>query len=280
MVDIKYSQNFYLNKTNLEKLLKLSNINSNDTVLDIGAGTGVITEGLSKYAKLVIAYELDDRYFKQLKDKFQNNPNILLLKKDFLNTELPKKDFKIFANIPFSITSDIVSKITDVDSNLKEAFLFVQKESAQRYIGKPRNTQRATILSFMFESNIIEEFRRKDFNPIPKVDIVLLYIKKKDVGKKDYVLYRDFITYIFNQRSSFVGDTFKKIFTYKQLRYINEYIKRNNHFKPTDIPMDYYTVLFEKFKVNGDRYIGKVRGYYSKHLKQHSKREKVHRTRT
>ena len=104
MVDIKYSQNFYLNKTNLEKLLKLSNINSNDTVLDIGAGTGVITEGLSKYAKLVIAYELDDRYFKQLKDKFQNNPNILLLKKDFLNTELPKKDFKIFANIPFSIT--------------------------------------------------------------------------------------------------------------------------------------------------------------------------------
>ncbi|MFA5633598.1 MAG: rRNA adenine N(6)-methyltransferase family protein [Candidatus Dojkabacteria bacterium] len=280
MVDIKYSQNFYLNKTNLEKLFKVSGIDSNDTVLDIGAGTGVITEGLSKYAKLVIAYELDDRYFKQLKDKFQNNPNILLIKKDFLNTELPKKDFKIFANIPFFITSDIVNKITDVDSGLREAFLFVQKESAQRYIGKPNNTQIATILSFMFESNIIEEFRRKDFNPIPKVDIVLLCIKKKDVDKKDYVLYRDFVTYVFNQRNSFVGDTFKKIFTYKQLRYINEYIKRNNYSKPTDIPLDYYTVLFEKFKVNGDRYIDKVRDYYSKHLKQHSKREKVHRTRT
>lgn len=280
MVDIKYSQNFYLNKVNLEKLFKLSGIDSNDTVLDIGAGTGVITEGLSKYAKLVIAYELDDRYFKQLKDKFQNNPNILLIKKDFLNTELPKKDFKIFANIPFFITSDIVNKITDADSGLKEAFLFVQKESAQRYIGKPKNTQIATILSFMFESNIIEEFRRKDFNPIPKVDIVLLCIKKKDVDKKDYVLYRDFVTYVFNRRNSFVGDTFKKIFTYKQLRYINEYIKRNNYSKPTDIPLDYYTVLFEKFKVNGDRYIDKVRGYCSKHLKQHSKREKVHRTRT
>lgn len=279
MVDIKYSQNFYLNKVNLEKLFKLSGIDSNDTVLDIGAGTGVITEGLSKYAKLVIAYELDDRYFKQLKDKFQNNPNILLIKKDFLNTELPKKDFKIFANIPFFITSDIVNKITDADSGLKEAFLFVQKESAQRYIGKPKNTQIATILSFMFESNIIEEFRRKDFNPIPKVDIVLLCIKKKDVDKKDYVLYRDFVTYVFNRRNSFVGDTFKKIFTYKQLKYINKDIKINNYLKPTDIPLDYYTTLFEKFKVNGDRYIDKVRGYYSKHLKQHSKREKVHRTR-
>ena len=54
MVDIKYSQNFYTNKTNLQRLIKLSGINSNDIVLDIGAGTGIITEELSKYAKKVI----------------------------------------------------------------------------------------------------------------------------------------------------------------------------------------------------------------------------------
>ncbi|NLB11881.1 hypothetical protein GX830_00690 [Candidatus Dojkabacteria bacterium] len=279
MVDIKYSQNFYRNRTNLNKLIKLSNINSNDIVLDVGAGEGIITEELSKYSKEVIAYELDKRCFKKLEERFQGSTNVLLKNEDFLNTELPKKDFKIFANIPFSITSDIVSKITDIDSTLEEAFLFVQKESALRYVGIPQSTQIATIYSFLYEMKVVTEFNRSDFKPVPSVDVVLLCIRKKDTNKKDFILYRDFVTYIFNQRNTFVGDTFKKIFTYKQLKYINKDIKTNNYLKPTDIPLDYYTTLFEKFKVNGDRYIDKVRGYYSKHLKQHSKREKVHRTR-
>ena len=278
MVDIKYSQNFYTNKTNLQRLIKLSGINSNDIVLDIGAGTGIITEELSKYAKKVIAYELEQKYYKKLKDKFSDSPDVQLLNEDFLSTSLPKEDFKVFSNIPFSITADIISKITSANSKLREAFLFVQKESALRFLGRPKNTQISAILSFMYDIRIIEEFRWEDFKPVPNVDIVLLNLKSKGYNKQDYQLYRDFITYVFNQINSSVLDTFKKLFTYKQLKYISKDIIVNSYFKPTDIPSDYYLHVFQKFKLNGNRYINRVKGYYLKHLEQHSKREKVHRT--
>jgi len=279
MTDIKYSQNFYTNKEKLEDVIKFLKINSKDVVLDIGAGTGIITEELSKYANKVIAYELDQRYFKKLQEKFNNSSNIILKNENFLNIELPRKEFKIFSNIPFFITADIINKITDVNSKLEEAFLFVQKESAERFAGEPKNTQIATILSFMYEIKIREKFQKKDFKPMPNVDIVLLNIRRKDFNKKDFQLYRDFITYIFNQMNYSVLDTFKKLFTYKQLKYINQYLNKNRYSKPTDIPLDYYLNIFQEFKLNGKNYINKVNGYYSKHLKQHSNREKVHRTR-
>jgi 23S rRNA (adenine-N6)-dimethyltransferase len=279
MLDIKYSQNLYTNKEKLKETIKLSEINFSDIVLDIGAGTGIIAEELSRYAKQVIAYELDQKYFKKLEEKFNNSSNIILKNENFLNIELPRKEFKIFSNIPFFITTDIINKITDVNSKLEEAFLFVQKESAERFAGEPKNTQIATILSFMYEIKIREKFQKKDFKPMPNVDIVLLNIRRKDFNKKDFQLYRDFITYIFNQMNYSVLDTFKKLFTYKQLKYINQYLNKNRYSKPTDIPLDYYLNIFQEFKLNGKNYINKVNGYYSKHLKQHSNREKVHRTR-
>ena len=279
MLDIKYSQNLYTNKEKLKEIIKLSEINFSDIVLDIGAGTGIIAEELSRYAKQVIAYELDQKYSRELEEKFNNSSNIILKNENFLNIELPRKEFKIFSNIPFFITTDIINKITDVNSKLEEAFLFVQKESAERFAGEPKNTQIATILSFMYEIKIREKFQKKDFKPMPNVDIVLLNIRRKDFNKKDFQLYRDFITYIFNQMNYSVLDTFKKLFTYKQLKYINQYLNKNRYSKPTDIPLDYYLNIFQEFKLNGKNYINKVNGYYSKHLKQHSNREKVHRTR-
>ena len=279
MIDIKYSQNLYTNKEKLKEIIKLSEINFSDIVLDIGAGTGIIAEELSRYAKQVIAYELDQKYFKKLEEKFKNNSNVVLKNENFLNVQLPKKTFKIFSNIPFFVTADIINKITDVNSKLEEAFLFVQKESAERFAGEPKNTQIATILSFMYEIKVREKFQKKDFKPMPNVDIVLLNIRRKDFNKKDFQLYRDFITYIFNQMNYSVLDTFKKLFTYKQLKYINQYLNKNRYSKPTDIPLDYYLNIFQEFKLNGKNYINKVNGYYSKHLKQHSNREKVHRTR-
>lgn len=279
MIDIKYSQNLYTNKEKLKEIIKLSEINFSDIVLDIGAGTGIIAEELSRYAKQVIAYELDQKYFKKLEEKFKNNSNVVLKNENFLNVQLPKKTFKIFSNIPFFVTADIINKITDVNSKLEEAFLFVQKESAERFAGEPKNTQIATILSFMYEIKIREKFQKKDFKPMPNVDIVLLNIRRKDFNKKEFHLYRDFITYIFNQMNYSVLDTFKKLFTYKQLKYINQYLNKNRYSKPTDIPLDYYLNIFQEFKLNGKNYINKVNGYYSKHLKQHSNREKVHRTR-
>jgi len=279
MVDIKYSQNLYTNGGNLRRIIDAINLNSFDTVIDIGAGKGVITQELVKHCDNVIAYELDPRYFDILEKLFKDNPNVILRKEDFLTSTLPNKKYKVFANIPFSLTSDIINKITDIDSRLVEAFLFVQKESSERYMGIFNNTQIATILSSTYDLCVIEDFERRDFNPIPNVDVVLLRITKKDNPETEVKLYRDFVTYIFNQMNGNVLDTLKKLFTFNQLKYIKKQLKRNGYNIPSDIPSKYYLEIFQYFKTNGLDYRKRVEGYYTKHINQHLGREKINRTR-
>ncbi len=279
MVDIKYSQNLYTNEGNLRRIIEAINLNSFDTVIDIGAGKGVITQELVKHCDNVIAYELDPRYFDILEKLFKDNPNVILRKEDFLTSTLPNKKYKVFANIPFSLTSDIINKITDIDSRLVEAFLFVQKESSERYMGIFNNTQIATILSSTYDLCVIEDFERRDFNPIPNVDVVLLRITKKDNPETEVKLYRDFVTYIFNQMNGNVLDTLKKLFTFNQLKYIKKQLKRNGYNIPSDIPSKYYLEIFQYFKTNGLDYRKRVEGYYTKHINQHLGREKINRTR-
>jgi 16S rRNA A1518/A1519 N6-dimethyltransferase RsmA/KsgA/DIM1 with predicted DNA glycosylase/AP lyase activity len=144
-------------------------------VLDIGAGTGVITEELSKYAKQVIAYELDFKYWEVLKGKFNNTPNVIVKNEDFLDIQLPKKEFKIFSNIPFSLTSDIINKITDLNSKLGEAFIFVQKESAERYLGKPGGGGGGGELFVVVESVVVVRQRIQNILNIILLCMVLIY---------------------------------------------------------------------------------------------------------
>ena len=278
MIDIKYSQNFYKNRATLLDVIQSINISKKDTVLDIGAGTGNITKELAKYSDNVIAYELDSNLFNTLKKNLEEYSNVKARNEDFLITELPRKKFKIFSNIPFFLTSDIINKITDIKSNLDQAFLFVQKESAYRYIGKSLNTQISTILPFKYSFSIIDTFKREDFKPIPSVDIVLLKIERKNTQVKDFFLFRDFVTYIFNQRTSNVLDTLKKLLTFNQLKHIKKFLEKNGYTRPSDIPSDYYIEIFQYFKTNGRSYTTKVNHYYEKHIKQHLGRERINRT--
>ena len=272
MLDIKYSQNFYTNLSKLQQVLEKISFSKGDLVLDIGAGKGFLTKALLKYSHNVIAYELDTKYFQLLK----NELDIDVRNEDFLKAKLPERSFKVFSNIPFALTSALISKLTDKESLLEEAYLFVQKEAAERYID---NTQIATILNFKYEVSIVERFDSRDFTPVPSVEIVLLKIKRRDADVSDFVLFRDFVTYIFNQAHARVEDTLEKIFTEKQMVYIVKELERNGYVKPSDISKGYYVEIFKYFKMNGPKYLKRVEGYYGKYNSKHFKREKVFRTR-
>lgn len=278
MIDLKYSQNFYTNYSFLQKMIASSNFFQEDTILDIGAGEGVITKEIYKYSKNIIAYELDSRYLKILKENTKSI-NIDIHNENFLDTPLPNKPFKVFSNIPFSQTTQIISKLTDTHSQLEEAYLFVQKEASERYTGNPVNTQIATILSYEYEIIEVYELDRRDFRPIPDIDIAVIRIKRRDIQDDDYLLYRDFVTYIFNQTNGYVLDTLKKLFTFKQIGYIKKELEKNYYKKPSHIPSKYFLELFKYFKTNGEDYRKKVEGYYSQYNQKHSNREKVFRKR-
>src|SRR2546421_7074876 len=109
---VLYSQNFLKSPTLVCQLLDKCDIGSDDTVYEIGPGRGIITELLAQRCRQVIAIEKDPQFVDTLRPNIAGRANIKLLQGDFLEYRLPTNHYKVFANIPFNITSAIVTHLT------------------------------------------------------------------------------------------------------------------------------------------------------------------------
>lgn len=171
------SQNFLTSRALIERLLKLTAITKEDTVLEIGAGKGHITKALSKSCKTVISYEIDRKLSENLRPQLSDN--VRLYNKDFLNCRLPSEPYLVFANIPYSRTTDIVRKLTNADPLPDAIWLVMEKGAAKRFCGLPKDNLYSLLLKPFFDVKIIYHFRREDFHPAPRVDSVLVEWKRK-----------------------------------------------------------------------------------------------------
>ncbi|KKR30766.1 hypothetical protein A2715_02020 [Candidatus Woesebacteria bacterium RIFCSPHIGHO2_01_FULL_39_32] len=222
-----YSQNFLFNRKLITKLVSRSSIGKKDTVLEIGPGRGIITQELLKVAAKVIAVELDSKLYLQLKEKFKNVKNLELVHDKFSNFKLPLYPYKVFANMPFVITADVIRKLTS-DNNFQEGYLVVQKEAAKKFIGLPydsKNQMLATLLKPWFEINVCWEFNRYDFVPLPSVDttmIRIIRVKKPVIDQNRARLYKDFVLYSYNR-----SKVAKLIFT-QLIKQFNNFVRKAN----------------------------------------------------
>lgn len=175
------SQNFLTSRRTVVRVVKLAKLNAKDHVIEIGPGKGHITRVLAESCGRVTAVELDPRLFQTLEKKFENHSSIHLIQGDFLNMPLPGSHaYKIFANIPFSITSEIIRKITEARNPPTDAWLVVEKGAAKRFMGLPRENLRSLMLKPFFECVMVYHFNRNDFHPAPSVDTVLLHLRRKE----------------------------------------------------------------------------------------------------
>lgn len=133
---LSHSQNFLKSSKFVESLVAKANIDKGDLVVEIGPGTGIITKILTKKAGRVIAVELDSRLAINLSSKLKGLfNNVDVVQADFLKWQLPQEPFKMFSNIPFNLTTDIIKKLT-TGNQLKESYLIVQDKAAQRFLVK------------------------------------------------------------------------------------------------------------------------------------------------
>lgn len=173
-----YSQHFLRSPALIKSLIGHTNIRKNDTVYDIGAGSGTISAVLAGKVKKVVAIELEPRIFETLRKNMSVYDNVKVVQKDFLTLPLPDEPYKIFANTPFHISSQIVHKITDTPHSLKAAYLIVQKQFARKLlIGSDYFTgQLGAMIAPWYTARIRKPLRRTDYWPHPNVDTVLLEI--------------------------------------------------------------------------------------------------------
>lgn len=170
-------------------LIGHSNIKKRDLVIEIGAGSGVITSALSKRARKIIAIEPDAITAKKLRAnlKARNIENVEIVEKDFLDYDLPDEPYKVFSNPPFHLSSKIVHKLIE-DKNPPESFyLILQKQFALKLLNTDRHytSQLGQELIKSYQTKIKYPLRPVDFTPPPAVPTVLFEAKQI---KEDYLL--------------------------------------------------------------------------------------------
>ena len=211
----RLGQNFLVDENVINRILQ--EVNPEDTVLEIGAGAGFVTEQLVKKAKKVYAVEIDEEAVSVLQKI--DAPNLEIIHNDILKTQLKdfeEEKFKIIANIPYYITSPILlhllGEIDDLNnenrSRISEIVLMVQLEVAQRLAANQNSPSKqygllSILAQFYADVDIIQKVPAKSFYPAPKVEsaLVKLKIRKEPLIKlDDYKFFRKVIKACFSTR--------------------------------------------------------------------------------
>jgi 23S rRNA (adenine-N6)-dimethyltransferase len=267
----------------VSSLLNKTDIDSKDTVVEIGAGTGVITGQLLDKVKKVIAIEYDKDLVDELYRSFSKYSNLEIVKTDFLTWKLPSYPYKVFSNIPFNITADIITKLLESENSPESTYLIMQDKAAERFIGEPvgDNSQASILLKPFFNMGIVTKINRDQFEPRPNVNTVLAKFIKKEyplIKYENWQEYRDFVIYGYNQWKPTILEAFGEVFSYKQ----SKIIKRNfgvGGMKPSELNIEQWVKMFETYKQYVPEFKKeKVRGAEKRLKRQQKSLEKRHRT--
>ncbi len=178
-------QNFLVNPRILDKIVAAAEITKKDKVLEVGPGTGNLTEKLAEKAGLIIAIEKDRRLIESLKEKFRNT-SVKIIEGDILKFRISDlgfriSNYKIIGNIPYYITSKFLRTVFDDWPRPKLIVLTIQKEVAQRIMAKPPQMNLLALsVQFFSEPKIIGYISKENFRPVPKVDSAIIKLMPKE----------------------------------------------------------------------------------------------------
>jgi 16S rRNA (adenine1518-N6/adenine1519-N6)-dimethyltransferase len=198
--NFKLDQNFIINEKIINNIIKILDIKKEDIILEIGPGTGFLTNELLKKSKKVIVIEKDKIMCELLKKEFNNyinntNNNLEIICEDILNIDLKKLNFnKIVSFVPYSISQKLIYKI----NNICNSVLVLQKEFVDKLNSQEgfENYNAISVISQTY--NDIKKYtkiNRNSFFPAPKCDSIIVKLIPKN-NKYD-IKYNKFVKEIF-----------------------------------------------------------------------------------
>lgn len=175
-----FGQNFLTNEAVLDDIVNAAEIAETDIVIEIGPGLGALTERLIAKAGKVIAIEADRELAEYMRNR--HLPKTTIVTGDALQIDWTvdiEGDYKIVANIPYSITSPLMRKIFHLEKRPSRVVLLIQKEVAERLIASAGSNDRG-FLTMLREANadikIVRRVLPGSFHPAPKVDSVVILL--------------------------------------------------------------------------------------------------------
>lgn len=179
----------------LQAMVDAAGVEPGDEVLEIGPGYGTLTEYLLSAGAQVTALEFDDSLVPGLLKKFADVPELKVEQGDIRTydfTALPP-DYKIVANIPYYLTSNLIQLISETSNQPLTAVLLMQKEVAERVVAKPGNMSILSVTAqFYWEASLDMVVGAELFSPPPKVDSQILVLRRREQQLFDDVTPKQF----------------------------------------------------------------------------------------
>ncbi|HEX9131377.1 MAG TPA: 16S rRNA (adenine(1518)-N(6)/adenine(1519)-N(6))-dimethyltransferase RsmA [Ktedonobacteraceae bacterium] len=180
-----FGQNFIVDRSILLRIVEAAELHADDQVLELGAGTGVLTRELAKHARRVVAVELEREMLSLLVKTTRNCTNVELLERNLLYVDptevFGSEPYKLVANLPYYITAPTFRHFLESANPPRLLVVMVQYEVAQRIVAGPGDMSLLGVsIQFYGKPKIIEHVPARAFYPAPKVDSAILRIDLKD----------------------------------------------------------------------------------------------------
>lgn len=209
------SQNFLIDDGAARRIVKNLYLREDDTVLEIGAGKGALTKHLLESAREVFAVEIDRRLCSYLQRRLGDQENLSIVNQDILKADLsdmmrPEGTCKVVGNLPYQITSPVLSLLLENRSTVSMCVLMVQKEVGLRICAEPGNRNWSFLsiaVQLQWEAEILFHLKPSSFSPPPRVDssvIRLTPLPEPRVLVSDEKLFFKVVQSAFGQRRKMV----------------------------------------------------------------------------
>jgi 16S rRNA (adenine1518-N6/adenine1519-N6)-dimethyltransferase len=255
-------QHFLKNPYALRTIIDRISPQSQDFIIEIGPGKGVLTLPLAKKAGKIVAIEKDKALAAFLKNK--NIPNLLILEGDVLKVDLQKliwdensaqRPVKIVGNLPYSISSPILFKIYEFKELFSFCVFLLQKEVAERISAGPGTKKFAPIsilFQIVFETQIHAFFSPRSFTPSPKVDSALISLEKRQTplfSLKDEQDFHRFLKMAFrSRRKTLINNFILSGYSRASLDNVFQRLEMEKMIRPEQVSIDCFLALYNELR--------------------------------
>lgn len=223
----KLGQHFLTDENIAQRIVNAMDYSSAEAVLEVGPGTGVLTEWVRKKINSYYLIEIDTESIRYLNATYPSLSKNLI-EGDFLKMNLEQtflSSFSIIGNFPYNISSQIFFKILEVVERVPQVVCMIQYEVAQRISSGP-NSKQYGVLSVLLQAHYDIEFLFKVppqvFNPPPKVDSGVIRLTRKPnydtIINCDKRLFKNVVKTAFNQRRKMLSNSLKPILGEKKIK--------------------------------------------------------------
>ena len=217
----RLGQHFLIDRGIMVAIIRTAAVDSQDVALEVGPGLGEMTMLLASKARRVIAIEIDESIVALLKDRLDDYDNIMLHRGDALKFDFLGKSrnwgekFKVVANLPYSISTQLLFCFVEMRDAFSDMTLMLQKEVAERIVAAPGGKQYgvlSVLLQLYCDASIRFLVPPSSFYPRPKVESAVVrfdFLEKPRVEIKDEALFRKVVKASFGHRRKTLKNAFK-----------------------------------------------------------------------